>query len=182
MTAPLIVSLAVDANAQERFDALRRAHFPPERNHLAAHVTLFHALPGEEEAQVLADLRAVAARAPYDVRVAGVRSLGRGVALGLRSTDLDADRARLARRWERWLTPQDRSRFSAHVTVQNKVSPERARALLTELETGFVPYDVRAVGLQVWRYLGGPWKHVGTVPYDPADTEACAMSVNGPFA
>ena len=46
---PLILSAVLDAPVQERLDALRRAHFPPERNHLDAHVTLFHHLPGAEE-------------------------------------------------------------------------------------------------------------------------------------
>ena len=43
MSAPLIVTLLLEDAAQERFDRLRAAHFPAERNHLAAHVTLFHA-------------------------------------------------------------------------------------------------------------------------------------------
>ena len=47
--APLILSAVLDAPVQQRLDALRRAHFPPERNHLDAHVTLFHHLPGAEE-------------------------------------------------------------------------------------------------------------------------------------
>lgn len=46
---PLIVTLALDEQAQARFDALRSRHFPPDRNVLDAHVTLFHALPGEQE-------------------------------------------------------------------------------------------------------------------------------------
>ena len=57
---PLIVTLTLDAPARERFDALRRRHFPPERNHLAAHLTLFHALPGELEQQVRQDLETAA--------------------------------------------------------------------------------------------------------------------------
>ena len=44
--APLIVTLLVDDDAQQHFDALRSEHFPAERNYLRAHVTLFHALPG----------------------------------------------------------------------------------------------------------------------------------------
>ena len=47
--APLILSAVLDARVQRRLDALRRAHFPPDRNHLDAHVTLFHHLPGAEE-------------------------------------------------------------------------------------------------------------------------------------
>lgn len=155
---PLIVTLVLDEAAQAAFDRLRSAHFPPERNHLAAHVTLFHALPGEHAQTVRDDLAEVAARPPYDVRVRGLRSLGRGVAYVLESPELAATRAELARRWEPWLGPQDRQRHAPHVTVQNKVAPERARALLQELQSGFVPYDVRATGLALWRYLGGPWE------------------------
>jgi hypothetical protein len=45
---PLILTLALDGEAFAFFDGLRRAHFPPERNVVPAHVTLFHALPGEQ--------------------------------------------------------------------------------------------------------------------------------------
>ncbi len=167
---PLVLTLQLDEAAQERFDALRRAHFPPERNHLQAHVTLFHALPAAYEDEVRADLRASAQRPAYDVDVVRVRSLGRGVAYDLRSPELAAQRGELARRWQPWLTPQDARPHAAHVTVQNKVTPERARALLRELEAGFAPYAVRATGLALWRYLGGPWEPVGTYRFSPVPT------------
>jgi 2'-5' RNA ligase len=169
-TAPLVLTLQLDEASQARFDALRRAHFPPERNHLQAHVTLFHALPGEREPQVRADLHESAQRPAYDVDVVRVRSLGRGVAYDLRSSQLAAQRADLARRWAPWLTPQDARPHAAHVTVQNKVTPERARALLRELEASFVPGAVRATGLSLWRYLGGPWEPLGTYRFSPAAT------------
>lgn len=155
---PLIVTLVLAEDDQARFDALRATHFPPERNHLQAHVTMFHALPGEQEAQVRADLDEVADREAYAVRVTRVRSLGKGVAYDLRAPELDHDHRELAQRWDPWLTPQDRQRLSAHVTVQNKVTPEAARLLLERLAAGFVPYDVQATGLALWRYLGGPWE------------------------
>ena len=167
---PLVLTLRLDPAAQERFDALRRAHFPPERNHLQAHVTLFHALPGEHEQQVRADLEASARRPAYDVAVVRVRSLGRGVAYDLRSPELSAQRSDLARRWQPWLTPQDARPHAAHVTVQNKVSPERARALLRELEASFLPHAVHATGLALWRYLGGPWEPLGDYRFSPAPT------------
>jgi 2'-5' RNA ligase len=168
--APLIVTLLLDEPAQARFDALRRAHFPPERNHLQAHVTLFHALPGEHEADVRADLERAARRPAYEVDVARVRSLGRGVAYDLRSPVLDAQRAALARGWSGWLTPQDARPHSPHVTVQNKVTPEQARALLRELQGSFVPGTVLATGLGLWRYLGGPWEPRGRYLFSPAAT------------
>lgn len=158
---PLILTLALAAADQARFDALRAAHFPPERNHLAAHVTLFHALPGEHLERVRADVDELAGREAFDVHVTRVRSLGRGVAYDLHADVLDALHRELAARWQPWLTPQDARRLSAHVTVQNKTTPERARGLLAQLTAEFAPYDVRATGLALWRYLGGPWEPLG---------------------
>ncbi len=163
VSAPLILTLGLDDEAQARFDALRRRHFPPERNHLAAHVTLFHALP--DTVAVRDDVRAAADRAPFPVAVTGLRSLGRGVAYVLEAPDLTALRRDLAYGWEHLLTPQDRQRHAPHVTVQNKVAPEQAGALLAELRAGFSPYEVAATGLALWRYLGGPWEPVGRVPF-----------------
>ena len=168
--APLIVTLRLDADAQARFDALRRAHFPPERNHLQAHVTLFHALPGAERSQVHDDLAEVAQRPAFPVAVSRVRSLGRGVAYDLRSLELDAARAELVRRWSPWLTPQDARPHAPHVTVQNKVEPAAARALLRELQAGFTPYEVTATGFALWRYLGGPWEPLGDYAFSPTPT------------
>jgi hypothetical protein len=56
---PLILTLRMDERSQERFDRLRETHFPPERNYLRAHLTLFHKLPGEREAEISAYLRGV---------------------------------------------------------------------------------------------------------------------------
>lgn len=162
---PLIVTLTLDEAAQERFDALRRAHFPSQRNVLAAHVTLFHALPGEHEQAVRGELALQARRPAFQVRVAAVRSLVRGVAYALESPDLSALHGRLVQAWQPWLTQQDRQRHRPHVTVQNKADPDRARALLAELQAGFVPYDVPARGLALWRYLGGPWEPLAELQF-----------------
>jgi len=154
---PLIVTLLLDGVAQQRFDRLRAAHFPAERNHLSAHVTLFHALPGEQVAEVHRELAAAADRPAFTVAVTGVRFLGRGVALDLGSTDLTGLRVGLAAAFDPWLTRQDRQWSRPHVTVQNKVAPDVARALHAELTAAFQPESVTARGLGLWRYLGGPW-------------------------
>ena len=162
---PLIVTLLLDDGAQQRFDRLRTEHFPPERNYLQAHVTLFHALPGSHLDDVTRDLAAAADRLAFDVAVTGLRFLGRGVAYTLESAELTALRARLAGAWQPWLTAQDRQRHAPHVTVQNKVAPDVARALHERLVAGFVPYAARGRGLGLWRYLGGPWEPVGEHPF-----------------
>lgn len=42
--APYIVTAELPGDVLAFADGLRRAHFPPERNWLVAHATLFHAL------------------------------------------------------------------------------------------------------------------------------------------
>lgn len=163
--APLILTVALDGGSSAAFDALRRAHFPPERNHLAAHVTLFHALPGEDAAAIVEDVRAAARRPVFPIEVAGVRSLGRGVAYVLRSPPLEEVRGELAGRWADRLSKQDRSGFRPHVTVQNKVDAAAARALLDELERTFEPWTCTAEGLSLWWYRGGPWEHLVTAAF-----------------
>ncbi len=165
--APLILTLALDTAAQDRFDALRRAYFPPERNVLAAHVTAFHARPGGRLDDVVRDLRSCAPTGPVAVRVTGVRFLGRGVAYDLSAPDAEAVRADLARRWHPWLTAQDRQRWRPHVTVQNKVEPDVARAVQAHLTAAFTPDETVAVGWDLFRYRGGPWEHARSVPFRP---------------
>lgn len=161
-TVPLILTLALHPDDQARFDRLRALHFPPDRNLVPAHVTLFHHLPGAELDEIQALLAAEAASVPpFPVEASGLRFLGRGVAYELRAGELLALRARLARAWQAWLTPQDAQGFRPHVTIQNKAQPEAARALRDAMQAGFAPFAVRAVGLRLWHYLGGPWELAG---------------------
>ncbi len=164
--APLILTLTLDDRSQEWFDHLRELYFPPERNYLSAHLTMFHKLPGEREPEISTYLREVCLRRePFTLTVTGLRFLGRGVAYELSSPELVALRRELAEGWGPWLGAQDRQGFKPHITVQNKVSPETARALHERLKASYAPFDVEGVGLSLWRYLGGPWEPVGTYPF-----------------
>ena len=160
-TAPLILTLQFDERSFSFFDAQRRRYFPPERNFIPAHLTLFHALPGEHLGKVKQDIDACASdRKPFSLDVTGLRSLGRGVAYALMSNELAELRRHLALTWNDWLKPQDRQNHNPHVTVQNKVHPSAARALLEELRDSFQPFGVTGVGLDLWWYRGGPWEKV----------------------
>jgi hypothetical protein len=162
----LIVTLGLDAAAFARLDALRRAHFPPERNLIPAHLTLFHALPGSEEPAVALALAAeAAAMPPPDLLVAALRPLGRGVAFAVEGAELAALRGRLAARFAPWLGAQDRQGWRPHVTVQNKVAPETARATVAALAADFLPWPAHGQALLLWRYLGGPWEALGSFPF-----------------
>ena len=155
--APLILTLRLDEVGFERLDALRQAHFPAAINHLRAHLTLFHHLPGDAGEDVREAVLAAAAGPPFPLRYVALRSLGRGVAVEVESRDLMRLRAELAARFRTRLTPQDAQGFRPHVTLQNKVAPETARALKAELEPGWSPWEGRGEGLLLHRYLGGPW-------------------------
>lgn len=158
---PLILTLALDGEAFARFDALRREHFPPERNVVPAHVTLFHHLPGEERAPIGSLLDLLCRRQkPMTVEATGLSFMGRGVGFALESPALQALRRELASEWSHWLTPQDSQRYHPHVTIQNKADPKHAKALHQRLSAGFGPFSFRGEGLILWRYLGGPWERV----------------------
>lgn len=159
IAAPIIVTALFGRRDQGWFDAQRAAHFPPERNVLAAHLTLFHHLPPSAEAEVKHRLngltRGVAAP---QARVGGLMSLGRGVAYRIESPDLVAIRRELADAFAGLLTPQDAGGWRPHVTIQNKVQPNIAKLLLTALSRDFVARDVEIAGLATWWYRGGPWE------------------------
>lgn len=156
---PIIVTALFAKPDAAWFDGLRRAHYPPERNQLAAHLTMFHQLAPLLEAELkqrlAAETRGVAAPA---ARIAGLVSLGRGVAFRIESPELSAIRARIADAFATMLTPQDAAGWRPHVTIQNKVAPAGARALLATLEAGFRPRPVAIAGLASWWYRGGPWE------------------------
>jgi hypothetical protein len=161
MSGALIVTAAIGAEDFAWLDGQRRAYFPTERNQLAAHLTMFHALPpsAEEEAgRVLA--REAAARRP-EAKVAGVMNLGRGVAYRVVSDDLEAIRRNVADHFHGFLTAQDSQGWRPHVTIMNKAESAAAKALLRELEATFSPRPLRIAGLELHRYLGGPWERLG---------------------
>jgi hypothetical protein len=167
--APLILTLRLDAAAQARFDVERGAHFPPERNHLAAHLTLFHHLPGAAIEAIGNRLRAVCDGQPcFALEVHDLWRMGGGVAYRLRSPMLARLHAGLAEAWRDWLTAQDRQPLRPHVTIQNKVSAERARALHDRLRSGFVPFEVQGTGSLLWHYRGGPWELAAAYSFSDA--------------
>lgn len=166
-TAPLILTLALDDAAFQFFNDLRQQHFPPERNYLQAHLTLFHHLPGEHLTSICAELaRRSQHQPPLSLQVTGLQFLGRGVAYVIHSPAVEALHRELQAEWQPHLTPQDQQRRRPHVTVQNKVAPEVARALHQQLAATFEPFEATGTGLQLWAYKGGPWELLRTFAFE----------------
>ena len=165
MAGALIVTAELAAPDQAWLDKLRRRHFPPERNQLQAHLTMFHALPPSAESEVRARLFEAVRTPPPRAVVAGLMNLGGGVAYRIVSDDLDRIREDLAADFHGLLSAQDSGGWRPHVTIQNKVKEREALALLNELEAGFkaMPLGIRGLGLH--RYLGGPWEEIALFPF-----------------
>ena len=163
---PLIVTAELPEDLQAWATSLRTAHFPPERNYLSAHVTLFHALPPSSEAEVRGELaRICAACPPPPGRIEGLMNLGRGTAIRLSSGTMLEIRDELAGRFHGMLTPQDEHKPRLHVTVQNKVSLEEAKALQAELGPQVSARDFTFKGLGLYAYKGGPWDHLASYSF-----------------
>lgn len=160
--APIIVTALLGDEDLAWADGLRRAHFPPERNVLRAHLTLFHHLPpsGLDELRRLL-MREVRTTIAPAARITRLLSLGRGVAFGVDSPGLAVIRSRIAETFDSMLTPQDRAGWRPHITVQNKVTPAEARELMAELSKDFEPRPLRIDGLSAYWYRGGPWESIG---------------------
>jgi 2'-5' RNA ligase len=162
----LIVTLLLDGGSFTHFDTLRRAHFPPERNLIPAHVTLFHALPSAEERAISAALTArTAGSAPFALRFPGLRFIGRGCIAVVESPELVQLRATLAAQWQPWLSRQDQQGYRPHITLQNKVASEVARTTFNALNSTWQPFSGSGEGLLLWRYLGGPWELLQSFPF-----------------
>lgn len=167
MADPFILTAVLPPDLQGFAEGLRRAHFPPERNHLHAHVTLFHAFAPA----LLEELREFVPRvtaefAPPQGAVKGVMDLGKGTAIALDATELLALCALIAEHFRGSLTAQDLHEPRPHITIQNKVTKEEARALQAGLPGQLAPWIAKGrfafPALALHRYCGGPWEHIKT--------------------
>jgi len=165
LSAPLIVTALFADGDNGWLQDLRRAHFPPERNRVPAHLTLFHQLPASAQDELHRRIAPYAAAPAPRAMFAGLMDLGGGTALRVESEELEDIRFDLAAGLHGLLTPQDSGRWTPHVTIQNKVEPKEARRLQQMLRGRFDGRSLAIKGLATWRYLGGPWEPVKTFPF-----------------
>ena len=156
----LIVTADFAADDFAWLEGLRRAHYPPERNQVPVHLTLFHALPPSAEDEAKRQLSICANAASPRASIAGLMDLGGGVAFRVVSDELDAIRDQLADHFHGLLGAQDAQGWRPHITIQNKVPPKQARALIAHLKQGFRTRPLHIAGLSLHRYLGGPWENL----------------------
>ena len=165
MSGALIVTAELGAEDFAWLEGLRRRNYPPERNQVPAHLTLFHSVAPSAEPELSGRLAGLAACPAPRARLAGIMDLGSGVAFRVVSDDLDRLREDLAGDLHGLLGVQDSRGWRPHITIQNKVAPKVARDCIQALEASFSPRPLRIAGLGLHRYLGGPWETLGKYPF-----------------
>lgn len=158
-SAPFIVTAELPDDVFAWADSLRRDHFPPERNWLKAHVTLFHAFAPSLREELRGMLGSIAAEHPPPrAELDGLMNLGRGTAIALRSPEMLAIRAAIADRFHGALTKQDSHPSRLHITIQNKVEPAAAKLLQAELGPNIPKRRFAFTGLGLHLYLNPHWE------------------------
>ena len=170
MPQPFILTAVLPRDLQAFAEGLRRAHYPPEKNHLHAHVTLFHAFAPSLLEELRDYLPRVAAEfAAPEGAVKGVMDLRTGTAIALEGPQLLALRAGIAEHFRGSLTAQDLHEPRPHITIQNKVSKDQARALQAALPAMLAPWFAKGgfafPALALHRYCGGPWEEIKTCAF-----------------
>lgn len=159
--APLLITAQLPPDVLGWADSIRRAHYPPERNRLPAHVTLFHGLPPSAGGEIRTALAKVAAaHGPPAGQISGIMPLGGGTAFAVTSGALIAIHEELSDRFHGILSQQDSHRLRPHITVQNKVPANEARQLQALLEAAFKPRKFAFPGLALHLYRDGLWEFV----------------------
>lgn len=166
MPQPFILTAKLPEHIYLWADELRKEHFPPERNQLHAHVTMFHAFAPSllEELKGFVPQIVREFAAPH-AEITGLMDLGKGTAIRLRSPGLLNIRAIIAEHFHGTLTDQDLHEPRPHITIQNKVTKEEARALQASLAPQIEERSFAFPGLELHRYLGGPWEFVKGFPF-----------------
>ena len=167
MAGALIVTAELAHPDFSWLEGLRRAHFPPDRNHVPVHLTMFHALPPSAETELRSRLAQIVRRRAPEAVIAGLMDLGGGVAFRVVSPDLDRIREELGDGLHGLLGAQDSGGWRPHITIQNKVTPKIARALKESIERRFAQRPLGISGLAIHRYAGGHWEPVNEYAFRP---------------
>jgi hypothetical protein len=161
----LIVTADFAASDFAWLEGLRRAHYPSDQNRVPVHLTMFQGLPPSAVEDVRRQLALHSAAPPPRATIAGLMNLTSGVAFRVVSDELETIRDSIADHFHGLLCAPDAAGWRPHVTIQNKVPPKQARALIAGLERDFRPRPLGVAGLSVHRYRGGPWETVGTYAF-----------------
>jgi hypothetical protein len=165
VAGPLIVTADFAPTDFAWLDGLRRAYYPAERNQVPVHLTMFQGLPPSAIDEVRRQLAIHSSLPQPRATLAGLMNLTNGVAFRVVSDDMETIREAIADHFHGLLSAPDAAGWRPHITIQNKVAPKEANALLHKLERDFRPRPVGIAGLSVHLYRGGQWETLGTYKF-----------------
>ncbi|MEL6528696.1 MAG: 2'-5' RNA ligase family protein [Pseudomonadota bacterium] len=170
MANPFIVTAKLPSDIQGWAEGLRRAHYPAERNHLHAHVTMFHSFAPSLFDELRDYLPRITGEfACPEARISGLLDLGTGTAIALESPQLLILRDLIAEHFHGSLTAQDLYEPRPHITIQNKVPKREARALQAELGPEVHERRFLFPALELHLYKGGPWEAIKSCAFRGRD-------------
>ncbi|KAF2163265.1 hypothetical protein M409DRAFT_37287 [Zasmidium cellare ATCC 36951] len=165
--AVYVLTLLTDKRLHERMTAIRNQYFPKRINKLAAHLTLFHALPESRlESNIIPLLKEVTAKtSPFAIKADKPFRLKKGFAVSV-SSRIGGTQAKqihqvLQDEWQRedFLSEQDAGGCRLHYTLMNKVDEEvEISKAYDDLLDHWRPESGNAEGLAVWKYDRGFWR------------------------
>ena len=162
-----VLTILTDKLHHDRMTELRTKYFPKRINKLAAHLTLFHALPRSMlESDIVPHLELVASETePFKVQATHPFRLKRGIAIAIAKSEGGQQSQNVHRRlqqpWlqEGFLSDQDAGGCRVHYTIMNKVDDEADVAnALEEVQATFKGDEGNAEGLGLYKYDRGYWK------------------------
>ena len=162
LNKPIIMTALMGKQDLAWADGLRRRHYPPDRNRIGAHITLFHHLPPQALDEIKSAVVTLTTIMPKpEATLSRLIHLGNGVAYRLHAPELLDLRMELAERFAGLLVAQDQQTPRLHITVQNKVNPGEAQFLFEQLSEEFEPrpFAIRGIGLHY--YVDGLWQDIG---------------------
>lgn len=156
--SPLVITLKMDQISYQRLNSWRERYFPPIRNYLTAHLTLYHHLPSEHVNWIKSEIAALCSqRSPFPMNFKGLECSGSFVGILVDAPEILKIKEHLNQVFANFLKAQDRQKIRPHVTLVNKVSPEEARKSQEEIALEFSPWSGRAEGIEIHFYQHGPW-------------------------
>ena len=159
----MILTFGFDPDSFARLAPLRERHFPPARNFIPVHVTLFQQLPTHEQPRILGDLATEAKTASLPFAATGILDFAGGAAIDLECPEGVVLQQRLRRSWRDILSDSDDRKRKLHVTIQNKTDRDSAKRTQAALRAGFTPWRGFLDRLILWHYRGGPWERIATI-------------------
>ncbi|KAI2620606.1 hypothetical protein GGR54DRAFT_106320 [Hypoxylon sp. NC1633] len=161
-----VLTLHTDTAHYQNMRKLRERYYPPALLRVAAHISLFRALPGSMLPSIRTDIATAASQTvSFGICAVGppIRMGQSGVGVLVKGLEpVEGIVRTLQGNWKAVLSQQDRGKFRGHYTMMNKVDdPEKVEKCIRELRREFEPQGCSgtALGLSLWRYDAGWWRH-----------------------